>query len=235
MPGTQICTAISAGLVDYDAASELQKGLHARVADGALANQLLLLQHPHVYTLGRRAEPSDILASEAFLLEEGVAVRRTDRGGEATYHGPGQLVAYPIVNIRRWGGGPLKYVRTLEQTAVATLAELGIAAGASDRPTGVWVDGAKIAAIGVRISRATTTHGMSLNVDPDLSFFEQIVSCGMADLQVTSISALLSEKVRVERVIPVFVRQFGLAFGFRMEWGAGERLGRHVYSAPPPN
>ena len=230
---TEICTAISAGLIDYDNASELQKDLHAKVADGTLPNQLLLLQHPHVYTLGRRAEMSDVLASDAFLSEGGVTVYRTDRGGEATYHGPGQLVAYPIVNIRRWGGGPLKYVRALEQTAIATLAELGIVAGSSDRPTGVWVDDAKIAAIGVRISRGTTTHGISLNVDPDLTFFDHIVPCGMADLEVTSISALLSEKVRVERVIPMFARQFGLTFGFHMEWGTGERLGRHVYSAAP--
>lgn len=213
----EICKVISGGLIDYDDAFELQKRLHGRVADGTLPNQLLLLEHPHIYTLGRRAKTSDILATERFLSKEGVTVHWTDRGGEVTYHGPGQLVAYPIVNIKRWGGGPLKYVRALEQTVIATLGELGIVANSEDRPTGVWVDEAKIAAIGVRISRGTTTHGVSLNVDPNLSFFDHIVPCGMADLEVTAISALAQDELHIEQVIPVFVRNFGRTFGFQME------------------
>jgi len=214
---TEICKVKSEGLIDYDDAFELQKRLHGRVADGTLPNQLLLLEHPHIYTLGRRAKTSDILATDEFLSKEGVTVHRTDRGGEVTYHGPGQLVAYPIVNIRRWGGGPLKYVRALEQTVIATLDEIGIVANSQDCPTGVWVDDAKIAAIGVRISRGTTTHGVSLNVDPNLSFFDHIVPCGMADLKVTAISALAQDEIHIDQVIPVFVRNFGRTFGFQME------------------
>jgi lipoate-protein ligase B len=214
---TEICKVISEGLIDYDDASELQKRLHGRVADGTLPNQLLLLEHPHIYTLGRRAKTSDILATDEFLSKERVRVHRTDRGGEVTYHGPGQLVAYPIVNIKRWGGGPLKYVRALEQTVIATLGELGIVANSQDCPTGVWVDDAKIAAIGVRISRGTTTHGVSLNVDPNLSMFDHIVPCGMADLKVTAISALAQDEMHIDQVIPVFVRNFGRTFGFKME------------------
>lgn len=214
---TEICKVKSEGLIDYDDAFELQKRLHGRVADGTLPNQLLLLEHPHIYTLGRRAKTSDILATDEFLSKEGVTVHRTDRGGEVTYHGPGQLVAYPIVNIRRWGGGPLKYVRALEQTVIATLDELGIVANSQDCPTGVWVNDAKIAAIGVRISRGTTTHGVSLNVDPNLSFFDHIVPCGMTDLKVTAISALAQDETHIDQVIPVFVRNFGRTFGFQME------------------
>ena len=194
---TEICKVVSEGLIDYDDAFELQKRLHGRVADGTLPNQLLLLEHPHIYTLGRRAKTSDILATDGFLSKEGVTVHRTDRGGEVTYHGPGQLVAYPIVNIKRWGGGPLKYVRALEQTVIATLDELGIVANSQDCPTGVWVNDAKIASIGVRISRGTTTHGVSLNVDPNLSFFDHIVPCGMADLKVTAISALAQDETYI--------------------------------------
>ena len=214
---TEICKVKSEGLIDYDDAFELQKRLHGRVADGTLPNQLLLLEHPHIYTLGRRAKTSDILATDEFLSKEGVTVHRTDRGGEVTYHGPGQLVAYPIVNIRRWGGGPLKYVRALEQTVIATLDEIGIVANSQDCPTGVWVNDAKIAAIGVRISRGTTTHGVSLNVDPNLSFFDHIVPCGMTDLKVTAISALAQDETHIDQVIPVFVRNFGRTFGFKME------------------
>ena len=214
---TEICKVKSEGLIDYDDAFELQKRLHGRVADGTLPNQLLLLEHPHIYTLGRRAKTSDILATDEFLSKEGVTVHRTDRGGEVTYHGPGQLVAYPIVNIKRWGGGPLKYVRALEQTVIATLGELGIVANSQDCPTGVWVNDAKIAAIGVRISRGTTTHGVSLNVDPNLSFFDHIVPCGMTDLKVTAISALAQDETHIDQVIPVFVRNFGRTFGFQME------------------
>lgn len=214
---TEICKVKSEGLIDYDDAFELQKRLHGRVADGTLPNQLLLLEHPHIYTLGRRAKTSDILATDEFLSKEGVTVHRTDRGGEVTYHGPGQLVAYPIVNIKRWGGGPLKYVRALEQTVIATLDEIGIVANSQDCPTGVWVNDAKIAAIGVRISRGTTTHGVSLNVDPNLSFFDHIVPCGMTDLKVTAISALAQDETHIDQVIPVFVRNFGRTFGFQME------------------
>ena len=112
----------------------------------------------------------------------------TDRGGEATYHGPGQIVGYPILDLRAAGLGPLAYVRALERIIISTLAELGIHATSEDRPTGVWVGDAKIAAIGVRVSRGVTMHGFALNVDPDLSYFDHIVPCGMPDASVTSIA-----------------------------------------------
>ena len=215
-----ICTATAVGMLSYGKTWALQKTLHGRVADGALGDQLLLVEHPHVYTLGRRGKMSDVLSSERGLSEAGVAVHRTDRGGEVTYHGPGQLVAYPIIDLRRWGGGPLQYVRALERTIVATLTEFDIAAGSSDRPTGVWVGEAKIAAIGVKISRGVTTHGLALNVDPDLTFFDDIVPCGMPGMRVTSMSALLGEKLEASEVAPVLARHFGLTLGFGIRWGA---------------
>ena len=219
------CLAIELGRVDYLSAWELQKNLHRQVADGALPGVLLLLEHSHVYTLGRRGKPSDILASPDWLNEQGVEVHHADRGGEATYHGPGQLVGYPIVNLRSIGGGPLKYVRTLERVLIATLAEFGVAGECSSRPTGVWVGDAKIAAIGVKVSRGVTTHGFALNVDPDLSFFDHIVPCGMPGGRVTSIAAERSGEIDVQTVISALARHFGNAFGLAMEWSKLECLG----------
>jgi lipoate-protein ligase B len=178
----------------------------------------MLLEHQHVYTLGRRGKPSDILANPTRLSELGVEVHFVDRGGEVTYHGPGQLVGYPIINLRAWSGGPLKYVRTLEQVLIGTLAEFGIRAESADKPTGVWVGDAKITAIGAKVSRGVTMHGFALNVNPDLSYFEHIVPCGMPGSRVTAMSSELSEEVRIEQVIPVLARQFGRAFGWTIQW-----------------
>ena len=158
------------------------------MAIGDLPALLLLLQHPHVYTLGRRGSETDILVPAEVLRELDADVHHTDRGGEVTYHGPGQLVGYPILDLRAAGLGPLAYVRALERVIISTLAELGIRATAEDRPTGVWVDDAKIAAIGVRVSRGVTMHGFALNVNPDLSYFNHIVPCGMPNASVTSIA-----------------------------------------------
>ncbi len=153
--------------------------------DGAL----LLLEHPHVYTLGRRGRLDDVLAPAERLAEMGIEAHHVDRGGEVTYHGPGQLVGYPIVSLRRLGVGPLIYVRSLERVLIETLAEFGILAGSDGRPTGVWTGGAKIAAIGVRVSRGVATHGFALNVSPDLAWFDHIVPCGMKGSRVTSMAA----------------------------------------------
>ena len=186
----QDCLVVEVGSIDYPAALELQRDLHHKVVNDELPAVLLLLQHPHVYTLGRRGSDSDILVSTDALKILDADVHRTDRGGEVTYHGPGQLVGYPILNLRAAGLGPLTYVRALERIIISTLAELDIDSTAEDKPTGVWVDDAKIAAIGVRVSRGVTIHGFALNVNPDLSYFKHIVPCGMPDANVTSIAEL---------------------------------------------
>ena len=182
------CLVADLGSIDYPAALELQRELHHRVTKGDLPALLLLLQHPHVYTLGRRGSETDILVSAEVLRDLDADVHHTDRGGEVTYHGPGQIVGYPILDLRAAGLGPLAYVRALERVIISTLAELDIHATAEDRPTGVWVGEAKIAAIGVRVSRGVTMHGFALNVNPDLSYFNHIVPCGMPDANVTSIA-----------------------------------------------
>ena len=218
------CLAIPLGLLDYKAAYDLQRRLHAQVVAGELPDLLLLLEHPHVYTLGRRGQLAHILASDEALTQLGVETHFTDRGGETTYHGPGQLVGYPIVNLRRWGGGVRKYVETLEQVLIGTLSEFGIAAHSEGKPTGVWVGDAKIAAIGVRVSRSVTMHGFALNVSPDLSFFDHIVPCGMPGARVTSMAQELRREVVVSDVIPVIAQSFGGEFGLAVEWSSLDAL-----------
>ena len=212
------CLAIPSGLLDYQAAYDLQRRLHAQVVAGELPDLLLLLEHPHVYTLGRRGQQSHILAPDDTLTQLGVETHFTDRGGETTYHGPGQLVGYPIVNLRRWGGGVRKYVETLEQVLIGTLSEFGITAHSEGKPTGVWVEDAKIAAIGVRVSRSVTMHGFALNVCPDLSFFDHIVPCGMPGARVTSMAQELGQEIAVSDVMPAVARAFGGEFGIDVEW-----------------
>jgi lipoyl(octanoyl) transferase len=140
-----------------------------------------------------------------------------------TYHGPGQLVVYPIINLREWGG-PVKYVRALEQVVIATLADMGITANYESGNTGVWTDQGKIAAIGVKISRGIAFHGLGLNVNTDLSLYQNIIPCGIADRSVTSMAAILGEPVDLELVRYSMVYQFGREFGFRMEDGVAENL-----------
>ena len=222
------CIAVALGRTEYLEAWALQKSLHARVAEGAMPNVLLLLEHPHVYTLGRRGRPTDILATPRELSRLGVEVHHVDRGGEVTYHGPGQLVGYPIVNLRELGGGPLRFVRALEEVLIATLAEFEIAAVADERPTGVWVGESKIAAIGVKVSRGVTTHGFALNVSPDLSYFDRIVPCGMPDVGITSMAAERPDVADVQAVIPSVARHFGEVFGLSVERSTEGELRRRA-------
>ena len=214
------CLINSLGMLEYRASYDLQQRLHAQVAAGELSDILLLLEHPHVYTLGRRGKQSDILISSDALKRLKAETQITDRGGETTYHGPGQLVGYPIVNLRRWGGGVRDYVETLERTLISALDELGIAAHTEGKPTGVWVGDAKIAAIGVRVSRNVTMHGFALNVSPDLSFFDHIVPCGMPDVRVTSMAEELRREVKVSDVLPLVAQAFGRKFGLAIEWSS---------------
>ena len=140
----------------------------------------------------------------------------TDRGGQITFHGPGQLVAYPVVDLRGWGG-PLKYVRTLEQVIIEALSDFGIPAGLNPGLTGVWVDGAKIAAIGVKISRGVAYHGFSINVNTDLSYYDRIVPCGIEDGQVTSMERILGHPVELAEVAARVAERFGEGMGVHIE------------------
>ncbi|HET9728473.1 MAG TPA: lipoyl synthase [Acidimicrobiia bacterium] len=198
------------GSVPYREGETLQRALHARSDD----DYLLLLEHPHVYTLGSSAHLEHVLCDPASVGAELVAA---DRGGDVTYHGPGQLVGYPIVSLHEWRAGQrdvVAYVRALEDVLIAVCADFGVAAGRSPGYTGVWVGDEKIAAIGVRVSKGRTRHGFALNVAPDLSMFEHIVPCGIRDRGVTSLARLIgadapSMEAVVDRAAARFAERFG--------------------------
>jgi lipoyl(octanoyl) transferase len=232
---TPECNIYRLGRTEYRQAWDLQVSLAGSVHRGELPNCLLLVEHPHVFTKGRLSPPEQILLSAEELLDRGIKVYETDRGGLVTYHGPGQLVAYPVVSLRGWGG-PLKYVRTLERIIVEALACLGIAAGVEPGLTGVWVDDAKIAAIGVKVSRGVAYHGFAVNVNTDLSFFDCIVPCGIADRGVTSISQLVGQPVDIALVDYYIACEFGRGMGFRMvEADAASLLGRFLHGSDSPS
>ena len=219
-----VCRFVWLGTVEYACARTLQDTLVREIRQGDSPNTLLLLEHPHVFTRGRLSRDEHLLASDAELSAEGVTVHETDRGGQITYHGPGQLVAYPIINLRELDGGPLQYVRTLERIIVETVADFGIDAHTEQGLTGVWTQGGKIAAIGVKISQGIAFHGLSINVNTDLSWYRHIVPCGITDRPVSSMSAELAESADLEAVRYSLVYHFGRSMGLRMVDGASELL-----------
>jgi lipoyl(octanoyl) transferase len=173
------------GVMPYAEALALQEELRERRQADAIPDVLLLLEHPPVYTHGRRTDATELPFGEEWYVRRGIEVFEVDRGGRATYHGPGQLVGYPIVRI-----GPIvEFLRTMEQAIVVALALEGIVAlGGEDRPTGVWVGERKIASLGIHVARRVTTHGFAVNVDNDLTPFQWIVPCGLADVEMTSVA-----------------------------------------------
>ncbi len=177
------------GTLDYHSAVELQQSLVASRKAGTAADQLLFVEHPHVVTLGRNAHIENVLASPEVLARTGIALYESNRGGDVTYHGPGQVVGYPILDLTGYKRDVRWYVQRLEQVIIDTVAEYGITGEHGGQATGVWVNGAKIAAIGVHISRWVTSHGFALNVETDLAYFQYIVPCGLTK-PVTSLRAL---------------------------------------------
>lgn len=218
------CTLLRPGLTPYQHAWQLQQRIAAGVREGADPT-LILLEHPPVYTLGVRGKAENILLSQETLLSRGAEVRRTDRGGDVTFHGPGQLVGYPIIDLRAYGQGPVWYVRTIEALLIEVLARFGIVGSRFPGRPGVWVAGEKIAAIGVRVSRGVTTHGFALNVNTDLTYFQHIIPCGLADADVTSMQRLTGERFAMAEVeaevVDAFERLFGVEFAEEALTGAG--------------
>jgi lipoate-protein ligase B len=196
----------------YDEAWALQRRLVGERVRGEIPDTLILLEHPPVITLGRSGTHDHLLGSEAELEERGVAFVETDRGGDITFHGPGQIVGYAIVDLDARGRDLHRYLRDLETVLIRALAEFRIRAGRAQGLTGVWVEDAKVAAIGIRVSRWVTHHGFALNVDTDLSYFDLIVPCGIADGRVTSMEALLGRRIDRGDVEDALERAFGEVF-----------------------
>jgi lipoyl(octanoyl) transferase len=213
------CCLRELGRIDYGKALEMQQQLVAERKQGLVPDQLLLLEHPHVITLGRNGRMENLLADEQALGSAGISFYPTDRGGDITYHGPGQLVGYPILDLREWKRDVVGYVRAIEQVIIDMLAEYGIDAGRIPKLTGVWVGERKIAAIGVHISRWVTSHGFALNVATDLSYFHYIVPCGLTK-PVTSM-AELGARATLAEVGRSLAAHFGRIFDCEMVSGAG--------------
>lgn len=200
------------GIVDYQRAYSWQRDTSAALRDCRGGEHLALLQHSPVYTLGRRAKPEHLLVSSVELQRRGAAVVEVDRGGDVTFHGPGQMVGYPILNLRARRLLAGDYVRSLEQVLIDALALFGITGERVHGRPGVWAGGGKIAAIGVRVQGGVTTHGFALNVSTDLSWFDAIVPCGLPDVTVTSMARLLRRAPELDAVEAAVVRAFASIF-----------------------
>ncbi|HUI76976.1 MAG TPA: lipoyl(octanoyl) transferase LipB [Bryobacteraceae bacterium] len=216
------CQLRELGRIEYGAAFDLQQRLVAERKSSLIPDQLLLLEHPHVITLGRNGRMQNLLANEEVLSRAGISFFPTDRGGDITYHGPGQLVGYPIIDLREWKRDVGAYVRGVEQVIIDTLADFGIAAGRIPKLTGVWVGERKIAAIGVHISRWVTSHGFALNVHTDLHYFQYIVPCGLTK-PVTSMEQL-GLRTDLTEVSRSLAAHFGRVFDYVMPEAAGDRV-----------
>jgi lipoyl(octanoyl) transferase len=210
------CHYRSLGRVGYEEAARLQEELVNRRRRGEIPDQLLLLEHPHVLTKGSRAREEHILVDAAARDSLGLTVHESGRGGDVTYHGPGQLVGYPILQLQKEEQDAHRYLRQLEEVLIRVLERLGIPAQRHPCYTGVWVGDAKVAAIGVRLSRWVTSHGFALNVNCDLSYFDTIVPCGIQGKRVSSLRDLGLASLNLEQVTPDLVSQFGTVFQRQM-------------------
>ena len=212
MREVRVCELRDLGHAGYAEALAIQKDLVEQRKQGLIADQLLFVEHPHVITLGRNGHLENLLANEEVLQRAGVEFCSSDRGGDITYHGPGQIVGYPIFDLRKWKRDVVAYVRAIESVMIDALAEFGIHAGRLEGCTGVWVNGKKMAAIGIHISRWVTSHGFALNHTTDLKYFQYIVPCGLTK-PVTSIEEL-GARVGREEVVAALTRQFAKHFEF---------------------
>jgi lipoyl(octanoyl) transferase len=204
---------IRQGLVPYAEAHALQKELEAARQAGRVQDVLLMLEHPPVYTRGRRSEPTELPMGEDWYRAQGIDIVDTDRGGRLTYHGPGQLVGYPIMSLKPYRDDVHEFIRRMESAIIASLAEVGIAAGPIEGLTGVWTrEPRKIASIGVHVSRGVTTHGFAINVNNDLQPFEWIVPCGIDSCRMTSVARELHAQFDMDRFMDIVSRELGVAY-----------------------
>lgn len=217
----KICRTIDLGLIGYAEAYALQKRIVAARKADAVEDVLLLCEHPHVITQGRNGKREHLLVGEHVLHQKGVEFYETSRGGDITYHGPGQMVGYPILNLGEIRRDVVWYVRMLEEAMIRATAEFGITANRVAGKTGIWVESGnteeKLGAIGVHISRWVTSHGFAYNVSTDLRFFDLIVPCGIADRKATSLEKLLGRVVKESEVSPHIAKHLGELFGLEMK------------------
>mgnify|MGYP001616288527 CR=1 FL=1 len=202
------------GMIDYKQAWDLQKEVFDLRYRNEINDTLFLLEHPHTYTLGKVADKENLISSEEQLKELGVSVYEIDRGGDITYHGPGQIVGYPIIKLSDWKEDTHQYLRGLEEVIIQSCAEYGLKTERNPKYTGVWIGERKIAAMGIKVSRWITMHGFAFNVNTDLSFFNGIIPCGIKDKDVTSLQRELEREIKLNEVKGKLIEKFTEVFGY---------------------
>lgn len=202
------------GLIDYKVAWDLQKSIHQLRVEKKIDDILFLLEHPHTYTLGKTADKENLVGDKKYLDENKISVYEIDRGGDITYHGPGQIVGYPIISLTNWQQDSHKYLRAIEEVIIKVCAEYDLVGSRVDKYTGVWLDERKICAIGIKISRWITMHGFAFNVNTDLKLFSGIIPCGINDKDVTSLNRELKKEISLNGVKEKIIHHFDIIFNY---------------------
>lgn len=202
------------GLIDYKDAWDIQKLIHQQRVENRIDDVFFVLEHPHTYTLGKTADRNNLVGDKKYLADNKISVYDIDRGGDITYHGPGQIVGYPIINLTNWKQDTHKYLRALEEVVIQVCAEYGLNGSRVDQYTGVWIDDAKICAIGIKVSRWITMHGFAFNVNTDLKLFNGIVPCGISDKAVTSLNKELKKEIDLKEVKEKIILHFSNIFNY---------------------
>jgi lipoyl(octanoyl) transferase len=202
------------GFIDYKEAWDLQQEIHSKRVSGEINDFILLLEHPNTYTLGKTAHKENLIGSEDYLKQNKILVYDIDRGGDITYHGPGQIVGYPIIDLNNWFKDTHKYLRALEEVIIKTCNGYGLNSERNPEHTGVWIAGRKIAALGIKVSRWVTMHGFAFNVNTDLNLFSGIIPCGIRDKPVTSLKQELNRDISIKEVKENLLKNFIGLFGY---------------------
>ena len=213
-----VCNVLDTGLKDYMEVYALQKKLLAERIKDEIPDTLILTEHPPTFTIGRKGGRENILVSNEVLGKNGIEVYEIDRGGDITYHGPGQIVGYPIINLAEWSKDIHLYLRSLEEVIIRFLSHFKITAGRINDYTGAWVGDCKIAAIGIGVSKWTTFHGFCININPNKKHFRMITPCGIRDKSVTSLDELTGDTTDMGKAKQVLVAEFGNCFNRRMKY-----------------
>jgi lipoyl(octanoyl) transferase len=211
--------------IDYKEAWDLQKSIHQLRVENKIDDVLFLLEHPHTYTLGKTADKENLVGDDKYLSEHNISVYDIDRGGDITYHGPGQIVGYPIINLSNWQQDTHKYLRAIEDVILNVCAEYGLNGSRVDKYTGVWIADRKICAIGIKVSRWITMHGFAFNINTDLKLFDGIIPCGITDKDVTSLNRELKKEIQINEVKEKIIHHFIDIFRFnQIEFRSKEEI-----------
>ncbi len=211
--------------IDYKEAWDLQKKIHQLRVENKIVDVFFMLEHPHTYTLGKTADKHNLIGDEKYLSENKISVYDIDRGGDITYHGPGQIVGYPIISLTNWQQDTHKYLRALEEVIIRVCEDYGLNGIRVDKYTGVWIDDRKICAIGIKVSRWITMHGFAFNVNTDLNLFGGIIACGITDKSVTSLSKELKKEISISEVKEKIIHHFSNIFNYaQIEFKSKEEI-----------